>query len=488
MGRGVASFQCGLIALLCCCSALAQGETSAAAASPQAPRIRILSPASDSEVREQTVTLQVAGASAGALRFAVNGREVQALPVRGAVLVQPPVPQPEPGEHVERVVVPIPPEDCQISVWAEVGAQRGEPARLRLMWAGRRQVPREQMPSLYLLAIGVGEVYSGGLRKLAFPAKDARDLVKVFKAQEGRLFRRVDERMLLEEQATPQNVRKGLDWLRRSATQSDVAVLFLAGHGVLDARTGGYYFAPPEWDVSNPDSTMISGALIQQTLRSIPGKVLVFLDTCHAGALTSELAVRGEADVSRFVQELITAGSGRVVFTAAGAGASSLEKKEWSNGAFTKAVVEGLGGRADPLRSGRITVSMLDVYVSDRVKELTGGQQAPTTDKHSDRGAMEDFPLSVSSPAPRQEPGCRACRKWWLWTGLGMGLAGGLLGGFGVSALAVSGQLIDPSPVPDRVYATTGIGAGLLTTGLVLIGGGAALLVIQARKRPWGSP
>ena len=56
----------------------------------------------------------------------------------------------------------------------------------------------------------------------------------------------------------------------------------------------------------------------------------------------------------------------------------SVEREEWRNGAFTKAIIEGLvEGRADLLRKGTITLSQLDAYVVNRVKELTNGTQHP---------------------------------------------------------------------------------------------------------------
>jgi len=65
-----------------------------------------------------------------------------------------------------------------------------------------------------------------------------------------------------------------------------------------------------------------------------------------------------------------------------------------NNGAFTKAVVEGLGGGADYDKSGRgrITLNMLDLYISERVKELTKGQQTPTTAKPQ---TIPDFPIAL---------------------------------------------------------------------------------------------
>jgi hypothetical protein len=47
-------------------------------------------------------------------------------------------------------------------------------------------------------------------------------------------------------------------------------------------------------------------------------------------------------------------------------------------------------GKADYSASGRITVNMLDLYVSERVKELTQGEQNPTTVKPPN---VPDFPV-----------------------------------------------------------------------------------------------
>ena len=78
-------------------------------------------------------------------------------------------------------------------------------------------------------------------------------------------------------------------------------------------------------------------------------------------------------DMNGVINELASAGNGAVVFAASTGRQYSLEKPEWQNGAFTKALVEGLQGRADVRHTGRVTFKMLDLYISERVKELTPG-------------------------------------------------------------------------------------------------------------------
>ena len=82
---------------------------------------------------------------------------------------------------------------------------------------------------------------------------------------------------------------------------------------------------------------------------------------------------------------------------------------------FTRALVEGLRGAADVKGDGRITASSLEHYLSSRVKELTDGEQEPTTVK-----ATTDLWLAQGRPQYH--------RKWWLWTLVGGVAAAGVLG------------------------------------------------------------
>jgi len=81
-----------------------------------------------------------------------------------------------------------------------------------------------------------------------------------------------------------------------------------------------------------------------------------------------------------------------IVFASSSGEQESIEKLDWGNGAFTKALIEGLRGEADFKRRGRVTYKQLDAYVSDRVYELTGGQQTPVTPVLV---TVPDFPLTV---------------------------------------------------------------------------------------------
>jgi uncharacterized caspase-like protein len=101
---------------------------------------------------------------------------------------------------------------------------------------------------------------------------------------------------------------------------------------------------------------------------------------------------RGVADITGVVNELASAENGAVVFASSSGKQYSLEDPAWNNGAFTKALVEGISGKADYTGKGKITINMLDLYLSERVKELTKGRQTPTTTKPN---TISDFPVAV---------------------------------------------------------------------------------------------
>jgi len=135
---------------------------------------------------------------------------------------------------------------------------------------------------------------------------------------------------------------------------------------------------------------------IRRTLQGLAGKAMLFLDTCHAGQALADGSTRrgiAGADINAVVNELSAAENGVIAFASSTGREVSVERPEWQNGAFTKALVEALAeGRADLLRNGTITVSQLDAFVVNRVKELTDGLQHPVMTRPP---TVPDFPIAV---------------------------------------------------------------------------------------------
>jgi WD40 repeat protein len=293
-----------------------------------------------------------------------------------------------------QVTVTVPPRDTEVSIIAENRFAASVPATVHLRWAGAAASDAFVIqPKLYVLAVGVSK-YSNPNYNLEFAAKDARDFAAAMSSQKALLYRDVIVKVLADETATKDEILDGLDWIRKETTSKDVAMVFFAGHGIND-QNGSYYFLPHNTDVQRLLRTGVPFTDIKTTVQSLAGKTLFFIDTCHSGNVLGDTRRRDLAsDLNGVVNELASAENGAVVFAASTGNQYSLENKNWNNGAFTKALVEGIGGRADYTGKGKITINMLDLYLSERVKELTGGRQTPTTAKPR---TVPDFPVAVKN-------------------------------------------------------------------------------------------
>jgi hypothetical protein len=246
---------------------------------------------------------------------------------------------------------------------------------------------------LNLVAVGVGK-YRDPQLDLRFAAKDARDVIATFRSQAGGLYSDVRVTELLDQEATRGQIEKALNDLRQRVRSSDVTVVFLSGHGFNDPVSNAYYFVPHDAVLGNVDS-LVDGSRIQQDLSMLPGKVILLMDTCHAGNVMGAGALRGvfgQQQLAHFINELSSAGNGVAVLSSSTGRQTSLESEAWGNGAFTKALIEGLTGKADLGASGRVTLVMLDGFLRKRVGELTHGRQTPVSGHPF---SARDFPLAL---------------------------------------------------------------------------------------------
>ncbi len=389
-------------------TAVAQADAAVSRRAPQAqaqavenvlpPVVTVLSGAEMRATAAQ-LTLRVSGRSAAdapvtGLRVRINGQASNEF--RSAAVA---------GSDERELTLSVPPRDSEVQVFAENRHGTSAAATVRVQWAGAtapQSAPGSEafqfQPKLYALAVGVGAYVHASVSKLAFPAKDARDFAAALQRQKGRLYREVEVKLLTDAQATREGVVDGLDWLQRQVTQHDVGMVFVAGHGLNDPDLG-YAFLPVNTDPERLRTTAVPMEEFRKTLSRLPGKALFFFDTCHSGNVLGPRARSAFGnDVRAVINELSSAENGVVVFSSSTGRQLSYEDNAWGNGAFTKALVEGLDGKADFQKTGRITHKMLDLYVSERVKDLTQGRQSPVTQAP---GGVPDYPVAWVRDAGR---------------------------------------------------------------------------------------
>jgi WD40 repeat protein len=350
------------------------------------PAVTVLAPADGTAVTRQEVELKLAlrypeDAPASEVRVRVNG-----LP---ATILESRVITTSPGrEEVRTLRIPLAPQDAEIQVFGVNRNAVSEAAVVHVTWAGSiPRPPEDTRPTLFALAIGVSQ-YERPEYRLGLAAKDAGDFARLLQSQKGRaLYRDVQVRLVTDADARRAQVLAGLDWLKSHVTERDTAILYLAGHGLNDPQ-GDYYYLPTDADVSQLPSTGIEDRTLLAALAELRGRTVVFVDTCHAGDVLQ--GHRGKSDNARFLRELGSPETGVAVLAASTGTQFAEENPAWGNGAFTKALVEGLSGGADARRTGRVTMLALMPYVAQRVGELTEMRQTPTVIIPN---ALPDFPL-----------------------------------------------------------------------------------------------
>lgn len=233
-------------------------------------------------------------------------------------------------------------------------------------------------PDLYVLSVGVSE-YQDEEFRLNFAHQDAQQVAEKFEQQTGALFRNVETKVLTNEEATLVNIKQGLAWLERQATQKDLIVMFFSTHGALDHK-GSHYLLPTDFDPHNLFATGLNIRDLTEGVDATPCKKLIFLDACHSGQSGfdfMEFATIKALDLNQAVEDLIAREPGLTVITSSSGREFSYERPEWGHGAFSKALLEGLNGSADVNTDQVVTLAELNFYIIERVRDLTQGRQHP---------------------------------------------------------------------------------------------------------------
>jgi WD40 repeat protein len=271
---------------------------------------------------------------------------------------------------------------------------------------------------LYMVAIGVSQ-YQNPAYNLRFAAKDAQDMIQAYQAPH-QPWSNIHVLSLTDDRAIREEILKAKIWLMQSRVH-DLVIVFAAGHGMTD-EAANYYFGTYDINADIPASKGLPYEEFEFLLDGIPAlKKVLLLDTCFSGEIENDAPIlvketqsnvgqtgqvvmrafkpirgislvpdtgsketveRLSPEVIRFQQDWfadLRRGTGAAVISSSSGNEYSLEGPQWGNGVFTYALLQGLKNRqADTNTDQRITVSELQSYVIDQVRELTQGGQNPT--------------------------------------------------------------------------------------------------------------
>ncbi len=250
---------------------------------------------------------------------------------------------------------------------------------------GDREDPRTigMKPVLWGLCIGVSK-YTGKAADLKYAHADAEALAAFLKRQAGKLFSEVHIRTLVNERVTRNSIIESMTAHLGQAAMDDVVFVFLAGHGIKHRQSGSYYFLPHDTDHASVLSLGLRMSDFEEAVKILSKnvtKVIIVMDTCHAGAMqVGSRTGEGGEDLA----EALKKAAGLFILAAAKAGEASLEDgrfklqdKDGGHGVFTYALLEGMSGKANFDLDDHISLYELFQYVAKRVPRLTQGRQHP---------------------------------------------------------------------------------------------------------------
>jgi uncharacterized caspase-like protein len=229
-------------------------------------------------------------------------------------------------------------------------------------------------PKLFGLFIGIGRYADKEIPTLTYAKNDAEELYRLFAQQKA--FESPQLRLLIDEQATRANITEGLAYFLAKAAPQDLAIIFLAGHGMQEA--GEYFFIPYDAVKANLFGTAVKDVEFESSMRRIVARrVILLTDTCHSGGIVSTTRNRGSADGMHNYLQTLTKAEGRITISASEFSEVSLEDARLQHGIFSYYLLQGLLGGADSNQDQMVGVMELYRYISEKIPDVTRGAQHP---------------------------------------------------------------------------------------------------------------
>ena len=232
----------------------------------------------------------------------------------------------------------------------------------------------EQRPSrtLFVSAIGINRYPNlDAEQQLTSPGLDAENIVKQFLSISGKLFDKVEVKLITQrnnDNITHHDIEKLLQQQAERTNSNDTSIVFLAGHGVTDSL-GNYHFVTADTEVNSLSSqdlqikqgTSFDWQKLHQSLDAMLGKRLVIVDTCQAGSVISN----SKPNIQRLVKDVHDTNA--IIYS--GTSRQQLGQETDQGGVFTTAIINGIKGNAE-YKNNQLLFEDLQRYVTLEVPKL----------------------------------------------------------------------------------------------------------------------
>ena len=230
------------------------------------------------------------------------------------------------------------------------------------------QVTMKEALDMKVWAVVIGVASYSHMPVLRYTDDDAYRMFAFLKSPEGGALSDEHIRILIDEEATKENITNTMRDVFSKAGPSDLVMLYFSGHGLKGS------FLPIDFDGYN---NKIYHEEINSILESSPAKYkLCIADACHSGSL---FAMKGNVEnaLNNYYKSLAQAQPGTALIMSSKSDETSLESSGLRQGVFSHFLIRGLKGEADTNANRIVTVQELFDFIGDNVRTYTGMRQSP---------------------------------------------------------------------------------------------------------------
>ena len=227
----------------------------------------------------------------------------------------------------------------------------------------------DQDEEVKIWAVVVGAASYSHMPPLRYTDDDAYQVYAFLKSPEGGALPDAQMNVLIDENATKENILQSLRDIFLRADGNDVLLFYFSGHGLKGA------FLPIDYD---GQENMLFHEEIKDILRLSRAKhKLILADACHSGSL---LSLKGplQTILKKFYRAFEDVSGSTALLMSSKGEEYSLEDGGLRSGIFSHFLIRGLKGAADQDENKIVTIQELYDYVYYNVKEYTGNVQTPT--------------------------------------------------------------------------------------------------------------
>lgn len=240
----------------------------------------------------------------------------------------------------------------------------------------------DRSDEIKIWAVIVGVSSYAHMPALKYTDDDAYQIYAFLKSPEGGALPNNQIKLLIDENATRENILSGMNEILLKADENDVVLMYYSGHGLPGL------FLPIDFDGYRNG---LQHKEVMEVFKNSKAKhKLCIADACHSGSLLASKSPF-QQQLDEFYSAYDNTGGGTAFIMSSKSEEVSLETSGLRQGIFSHYLIRGLNGEADDNDNKIVTVSELFNFVSAGVKEYSQNKQQPTIAGSYD----EEMPVSI---------------------------------------------------------------------------------------------